>query len=77
MIRRRRVLYNVMQFVVSGDAGFTGDIPVTLRTVISDTGRRGGTETRWFRLEQVSESCAGNEWVVQTLDGPLGTSDRR
>jgi hypothetical protein len=30
------------------------------------------TETRWFRLEQVSESCAGNEWVVQTLDGPLG-----
>ncbi len=64
-------LFNVMKFVVTGDTGFTGAIPVSLRPFISIP-EGEATETRWFRLEQVSESCAGNEWVVQTLDGPLG-----
>jgi len=64
-------LFNVMKFNVIGETGFTGVIPSTLRTVVPIP-EGESEETRWFRLEQVSESCAGNEWVVQTLDGPLG-----
>ena len=63
---------NVMRFVVSDEAGFTGAVPATLRPVTPlDPG--DATVNRWFRLERIGEPCAGNEWVIQTLDGPGGT----
>jgi spore coat protein A len=65
-------LFNVMKFIVTDETGFTGAIPTTLRSVTAIP-ENEATETRWFRLDQVSEACAGNEWVVQTLDGPSGT----
>ena len=65
-------LFNVMKFIVTDENGFTGAIPTTLRSV-TPIAEGEATTTRWFNLEQVSETCAGNEWVIQTLDGPLGT----
>ncbi len=65
-------LFNVMKFIVTDETGFTGAIPTTLRSVTAIP-EGEATTTRWFNLEQVSEPCAGNEWVVQTLDGPSGT----
>jgi spore coat protein A len=65
-------LFNVMKFIVTDETGFTGAIPTTLRSVTAIP-EGEATTTRWFSLEQVSEPCAGNEWVVRTLDGPSGT----
>ena len=63
---------NVMKFVVQSGTGFTGAIPVSLRPV-SPIPELEAVRTRWFRLEQVSDTCAGNKWLVRTLNGPLGT----
>ena len=62
---------NVMKFVVQQGSGFTGGIPTALRPV-EPIPEGDATVTRYFRLENVAESCAGNEWIVQTLDGPNG-----
>ncbi|MDH3510984.1 MAG: multicopper oxidase domain-containing protein [Gammaproteobacteria bacterium] len=62
-------LYNVMKFNVTADTGFTGAIPSTLRSVTAIP-EGEATTTRWFSLEQISEACAGNEWVIKTMDGP-------
>ncbi|MBT8421543.1 MAG: multicopper oxidase family protein, partial [Gammaproteobacteria bacterium] len=63
---------NVMRFEVIDMVGHTDPVPPILRPVtpIPET---DAEITRWFRLERVSESCAGNEWLIRTLDGPGGT----
>ncbi len=62
---------NVMKFVVQSATGFTDPIPVSLRPV-TPIPEAEAVQSRWFRLEQVSDACAGNQWLVRTLDGPLG-----
>jgi len=62
---------NVMRFDVIDAVGHTDPIPATLRPV-TPIPEAEADVTRWFRLERVSESCAGNEWLIQTLDGPGG-----
>jgi hypothetical protein len=62
-------LFNVMKFIVTADTGFTGAIPTTLRSV-TPIPEGEATTTRWLSLEQISEPCAGNEWVIKTMDGP-------
>lgn len=57
---------NVMKFIVSRNAGFTGTIPTTLRT-FTPLNQTGAT-TRTFNLIRVAEPCAGGEWLVQSLD---------
>jgi len=63
---------NVMKFIVQSDTGFTDAVPVSLRPV-TPIPEAEAVQTRWFRLEQAGEACAGNEWLVRTLDGPLGS----
>ncbi|MDH3589198.1 MAG: multicopper oxidase domain-containing protein, partial [Gammaproteobacteria bacterium] len=63
---------NVMRFDVVDTAGHTDPVPATLRPVTPIPEAQADV-TRWFRLERVAESCAGNEWLIQTLDGPGGT----
>ncbi|NNM21236.1 MAG: multicopper oxidase domain-containing protein, partial [Gammaproteobacteria bacterium] len=65
-------VFNVMKFVVTADTGFTDPVPAQLRTV-TPIPEADATLSRWFRLERVGEPCAGNEWVIRTLDGPGGT----
>ncbi len=62
---------NVMRFDVIDAPGDTDPIPATLRPV-TPISEIDADVTRWFRLERVSEPCAGNEWLIQTLDGPGG-----
>jgi spore coat protein A len=66
------IVPNVMRFEVIDAPGHTDPIPATLRPV-TPIPEVEADVTRWFRLERVSESCAGNEWLIQTLDGPGGT----
>ncbi|MBT8422409.1 MAG: multicopper oxidase family protein, partial [Gammaproteobacteria bacterium] len=62
---------NVMRFNVIEAVGHTDAIPATLRPV-TPIPEGEADVTRWFRLERIAEPCAGNEWVIQTLDGPGG-----
>ncbi len=64
---------NVMKFIVGSDTGFTDAIPASLRPV-TPIPATDASVTRWFRLLQQGETCAGNEWVIQTLDGPGGVA---
>jgi spore coat protein A len=64
-------LPNVMKFVVQDEPGFTGPIPTALRAV-TPIPKGEASVTRWFRLENVTEPCAGKEWLIRTLDGPGG-----
>lgn len=61
------LLPNIMKFIVTADPGFTGSLPMTLRTVapIPESSAAG---TRRFLLERVTEACAGNEWLIKSLD---------
>lgn len=63
---------NVMKFVVGDQIGFTDSLPTTIRPVTPIPPEEASV-TRWFRLEKISEPCAGNAWVIETLDGPSGT----
>ncbi len=65
------IVPNVMRFVVTDQAGHTDPLPATLRPV-TPIPEIEADLTRWFRLERIAETCAGNEWVIQTLDGPGG-----
>jgi spore coat protein A len=65
---------NVMKFVVTGEVGFTGGLPSSLRPVplMPDQGE----PTRYFRLVKEDTECANEpgriigEWLIETLDGP-------
>jgi spore coat protein A len=65
---------NVMKFVVTSEAGFTADLPASLRPVPPMTDQ--GEPTRYFRLTKVDAECANEpgriigEWLIETLDGP-------
>jgi spore coat protein A len=65
---------NVMKFVVTGEAGFTGALPATLRTVPPMFDQ--GEPTRYFRLTKIDAPCANEpgrivgEWLIETLSGP-------
>jgi spore coat protein A len=61
------LLPNVMKFIVQPQTGFTGAIPSQLRPV-PNIRENQAAGTRRFRLQQVLEQCAGNEWLVQSLD---------
>jgi len=58
-----------MKFIVGSNPGHTPDLPATLRTV-DPIPESEATATRWFNLKQIDEPCAGQEWVIETLDGP-------
>lgn len=68
---------NVMKFIVTGNPGFTGPLPATLRAVptLEETTADG---TRYFRLRKSNEECSTQpgrivgEWFVESLDGPGG-----
>jgi spore coat protein A len=70
------LLPNVMKFVVTAEAGFTGALPGTLRPVgpLDPT----GVPTRYFRLIKVDAVCSVDpnrilgEWLIESLDGPGG-----
>lgn len=65
-------LPSIMKFIVTGTAGHTATLPATLRTVTPiDELQAAGT--RRFLLEQVTEACAGNEWVIKSLDAQGNT----
>jgi spore coat protein A len=65
---------NVMKFVVTGEPGFTGAVPGTLRPVPPMPDQ--GEDTRYFRLTKIDASCANEpgrivgEWLIETLSGP-------
>jgi spore coat protein A len=64
-------LPNIMKFIVQGQLGHTAALPATLTPV--DTipeSEANNTPRRYFNLVNVSENCAGGEWLIQTLDGP-------
>jgi hypothetical protein len=67
---------NVMKFVVTGEAGFTGALPGTLRPV--GPLDPAGVPTRYFRLIKIDSVCSVDstrvlgEWLIQSLDGPDG-----
>ena len=60
-------LPSIMKFVVTAQPGHTAALPATLRAVtpINETEAAG---TRRFLLEQVTETCAGNQWLIKSLD---------
>ncbi|MEE9423070.1 MAG: multicopper oxidase domain-containing protein [Gammaproteobacteria bacterium] len=60
-------LPSLMKFVVTGQTGFTAALPAALRTV-TPINENQAAGTRRFLLEQVPEACAGNEWLVKSLD---------
>ncbi len=60
-------LPNIMKFIVTGDTGHTAALPGTLRTV-TPIAEGSAAGTRRFELEKVAEACAGNEWLVKSLD---------
>jgi len=62
-------LQNIMKFVVQGQAGHITPLPATLKPVapIPESESAGN---RYFNFVNVSEQCAGGEWIIQTLDGP-------
>ena len=69
---------NIMKFIVTNQAGYTGSIASTLRPVPA-MAEASADHTRYFRLEKVAgvacsndPSRAVNEWLVQSLDGPGG-----
>jgi cysteine-rich repeat protein len=65
---------NVMKFVVTDEAGFTGALPSSLRPVppMPDQGEL----TRYFRLTKIDALCSNEpgrilgEWLIETLSGP-------
>jgi spore coat protein A len=62
---------NVMKFVVGPDGGHLTPLPATLRPVppIDPT----NVPTRHFQLDKIDEPCAGQEWIIRSVDGPGGT----
>ena len=61
------VVTNVMKFIVGSSPGDTASLPGTLSTV-DPIPELEATETRWFNLKKIAEPCAGQEWVIETLD---------
>jgi spore coat protein A len=67
---------NAMKFVVTGETGFTGPLPTTLRPVPPMTDQ--GEPTRYFRLTKEDLACSNEperiigEWLIESLDGPDG-----
>ncbi len=69
---------NVMKFIVTNQAGYTGSIASTLRPVTPMT-EASADATRYFRLKKSPPvECKDgsgrlvNEWLVESLDGPNG-----
>ena len=60
-------LPNIMKFVVTANPGHTTALPTTLRPVAPILVSTAAG-TRRFLLERVTEACAGNEWLVKSLD---------
>jgi hypothetical protein len=58
-----------MKFIVQAQTGHTTPLPATLTTV-DPIPERESAGTRYFNFVNVSEDCAGGEWIIQTLDGP-------
>ncbi len=72
------LLPNIMKFIVTNQIGYTGSISPTLRTVTPlDT---QGVPIRYFRLSKETVPCSNdpgrtvNEWHVESLDGPGGST---
>jgi spore coat protein A len=71
------LLPNVMKFIVTGEAGYTGEIASTLRPVAPMTEDTADV-TRYFRLSNGLQPCRDgsgrtvNEWLIESLDGPGG-----
>jgi FtsP/CotA-like multicopper oxidase with cupredoxin domain len=72
------LLPNIMKFVVTNQAGYTGAIASTLRTV-TPIPESSADVTRYFRLvrepNQLCKDGSGrlvNEWLIESLDGPNG-----
>jgi spore coat protein A len=63
------IVTNVMKFIVGSDLGDTVNLPSELR-LVAPIEESEATETRWFNLKKIDEPCAGQEWVIETLDGP-------
>jgi spore coat protein A len=65
---------NVMKFIVTGESGFTGPLPGSLRTVMPLDS--ADVPTRHFWLDKDDEECSTQpgrivgEWHVESLDGP-------
>jgi spore coat protein A len=73
------LLPNIMKFVVTNQAGYTGAIASTLRPV-APMPESSADLTRYFRLvrepNQLCKDGSGRlvtEWLVESLDGPNGT----
>lgn len=72
------LLPNVMKFVVTDEAGYTGALEDDLREVIP-LPESSADVTRYFRLKKLNaQPCSTdpdrtvNEWLIQSLNGPGG-----
>jgi hypothetical protein len=72
------LLPNVMKFVVTNEAGYTGTVAPTLREV-TPLPEETADLTRYFKLVKLNAApCSTdpdrtvNEWLIQSLDGPGG-----
>ena len=61
------ILPNVMKFIVTPEAGFTGPLPAALRAVtpIPEVEAAG---TRYFRLIHDTDTCTPGQWLIQSRD---------
>lgn len=57
---------NVMQFVVTANAGHTAPLPATLRT-IAPIDPATAVVTRDLHLRQRADACTGNAWTIDDL----------
>jgi spore coat protein A len=60
---------NVMKFIVQGQPGYTTPLPASLKPV-DPIPENDAVTTRYWNLINVSEQCAGGEWLIQSIDGP-------
>ncbi len=56
---------NALKFIVGGHAGFTGQVPTTLRSFAALD--RTGAATRTFKLFNDGTLCGGGGWTVQSI----------